>query len=326
MNISHGGAVFSIARERGWDWRDVLDFSANLNPLGPAPGVRDAIIDAVDRIVHYPDPHAQRVAAALGELWNIEPDRILVGNGATDLIHFLARMWPQAETTLVVPTYSEFHRAYPDAAWAPAESPASWPDEGLLILTRPNNPLGLDMYVPGGRSGPVLIDESFIDFTELNSTMPLGDVVLRSLTKIYALPGLRVGAIAGPGDLIRKWRDLREPWQLNVLAEAAVLASLADTDYVVRTRHYLEAERPRLLECVAEIPGVTAVHGLANFLFARLGYSAQILCDFMLEQKVLLRNCAGWIGTEGEAVRFAIRTPAENDRLIALWRAFACEQ
>lgn len=325
MTIQHGGDVFAVAREHGWDWREVLDFSASVNPLGPAPAVREAIIDAVDRISHYPERYGSAVAAALGEQWNIEPDRILVGNGATDLIHFLARVWPQQQTTLVVPTFSEFHRAYPDASWTPAESPDSWPDEGLLVLTRPNNPVGVDMYVPDDRSGPMLIDESFIDFTDLQSTMSKGDVVLRSLTKIYALPGLRVGAVVGPADVVRRWREMREPWQLNVLAEAAALVSIAQPEHAARTREFVSAERARLLSLAAELQGVSPVAGRANFVFAKLAYSAAALCDFMLEHKILLRNCTGWVGIEGEAVRFAIRTREQNDRLIQLWREFSCD-
>ena len=174
MNVAHGGDIFAVARDRGWDWREVLDFSASINPLGLAPGVREAMIDAIDRVVHYPERHSTRLACALGEHWNIDPERILIGNGATELIHFIARVWPQPETTLVVPTFSEFHRAYPDASWAPAESPDSWPEEGLLILTRPNSPTGLDMYVPDGRQGPLMVDESFIEFTDLESAMSMG--------------------------------------------------------------------------------------------------------------------------------------------------------
>jgi threonine-phosphate decarboxylase len=325
MNLTHGGNVFAVARERGWDWRDVLDFSASVNPLGPAAGVREAIAEAIERIVHYPERHSSRVAEALGNYWNVDPDRILIGNGATELIHFLARAWRHPETTLVVPTFSEFHRAYPDASWAPADSPDSWPAEGLLVLTRPNNPVGLDMYVPGDRSGPMLIDESFIDFTDLESTMCKGDVVVRSLTKIYALPGLRAGAVVGPVELIRKWRQQHEPWHLNVIAEEAVLASLADPEHVSRTRTYVTDERRRVLMALEELPQVSAVPGCANFLFTKLGYPASALCSFMLEHKLLLRDCTGWIGIEGECVRFAIRTREENDRLIELWRQFPCD-
>ena len=181
------------------------------------------------------------------------------------------------------------------------------------------------MFLPDGRSGPVLVDESFIDFTNLGSSIAQGDIVLRSLTKIHALPGLRVGAVTGPGELIRRWREQREPWQLNVMAEAAVLVSLSDPEYVKRTREYVAAERTRLWPLLAQLPGVNAIPACANFYFVKLRYPASTFCAYMLERKILLRNCTGWIGVEGEAVRFAIRTTEENDRLMELWRNFDCE-
>jgi threonine-phosphate decarboxylase len=325
VTIAHGGNLFGIAREQGWDWREVLDFSASVNPLGPAPGVREAIIDALDEIVHYPEPHAGRLATALGDAWNVDPDRILNGNGASELIHFVARVWPVAETTLVVPTFSEFHRAYPNASWAPAESPDSWPDDGLLILTRPNNPLGTDVYVPGGRTGPLLVDESFLDFTDLETSINDADIVLRSLTKTHAIPGLRAGALIGPAELVRKWREQRDPWQLNVLAEAAVLASIRDPAHRKSARDYVTRERARLWPLLREVKGIKPVQGCANFYFVKLEYPAADLCAHFLEHKMIVRNCTGWIGIEGEAVRFAIRTHEENDRLMRLWREFQCD-
>jgi threonine-phosphate decarboxylase len=325
MTVTHGGNLFGIARERGWDWREVLDFSASVNPLGPPPGVRDAIVDALDEIVHYPEPHAARLAEALSDVWNVDPDRILIGNGATELIHFLAHVWRVAETTLVVPTFSEFHRAYPDASWAPAESPDSWPEDGLLILTRPNNPVGVDTYVPGGRPGPLLVDESFLDFTDLASSIDNADILLRSLTKIYAIPGLRAGALIGPAELVRTWRAQRDPWQLNVLAEAAVLASLRDTAHVNLTRDYVADERKRLWPLLKELEGINAIQGRANFYFVKLHYRSADLCAHFLEHKIIVRNCTGWLGIEGEAVRFAIRTRDDNDRLMRLWREFQCD-
>src|ERR1700756_5787134 len=88
ISISHGGAIFRVAQEQGWDWRDVLDFSANINPLGPAPGVRAAVCAAMDRIPHYPSPDSAAISELLGKQWGVPAPQILVGNGATELLHF----------------------------------------------------------------------------------------------------------------------------------------------------------------------------------------------------------------------------------------------
>ena len=317
MVVTHGGNVFAAARALGCDWRDILDFSASINPLGPAAGVREAIVDALDRIVHYPDRDASRLQNALAEHWNIEPDCILLGNGATELIHFLARTW-RIETTLMTPVFSEFHRAYPNAR---LDMPAG---DGLLVITNPVNPTGAASEIPDHR-GPVLVDESFIEFSDLPTQMHSGRIVLRSLTKFYALPGLRIGALVAPADLIKQWRDKREPWQVNVLAEAAALAAIKAKEHHGRTREFVRAERARLWDLFRTLPGVQLFPTHANFYFAQLTYNAATLCEYMYRNKVLLRDCAEWPGIEGQAVRFAIRTREENDKLLALWRAFPCD-
>ena len=319
--ITHGGTVFAVARERGLPWRDVLDFSASINPLGPAPGVRAAITDALDEIVHYPDPYASRLVAALAAEWDIEPACILAGNGATDLIHFFARTMNGQRATLVVPTFSEFHRAWPEAAHVGVDD--VWPDDGLLVLTNPNNPLGHAVPVHD-RAGLTLVDESFLEFTDLPTAIGSGIVVLRSLTKFQAIPGLRVGALAGPAELMQRLRLRREPWQVNVLAEAAALAALRDRDHAHRTREFVRQESRRLVAEMSAIRGVQPLTPAANYVFARLSYPAARLADHLMDRGMLIRVCTGMPGVAGEAVRFAIRTREENNRLIEASREFRC--
>ncbi len=87
--VTHGGDIFELARRRGCDWREIIDFSASINPLGPAPGVKPAIVEALDRIVHYPERDPSDLKDALAAKWNVHRDQILLGNGATELIFFL---------------------------------------------------------------------------------------------------------------------------------------------------------------------------------------------------------------------------------------------
>lgn len=327
--MTHGGNLFAICREHGWDWREVLDLSASINPLGPAPGVREAIVGAVERIVHYPERMAPVLAAKLAETWGVEPEQILLGNGATELIHFLARVWPDEAVALAVPTFSEFHRAWPRARCCrfedlpPEEAVASgqWPAArgrcGLAVVTQPNNPTGEGRDLRGWQR-PALVDESFIEFSERPSLVGLTRerrdlLVLRSLTKFYALPGLRVGALVGHPETIAALRDRREPWQVNALAEAAALAALADREWAERSRRLVAEERRWL-----------AVPTEANF-YLHYTERATEMCRWFLERKVILRDCTGWPGLERPAVRFAIRTRPENCRVVAMLREFLCE-
>jgi threonine-phosphate decarboxylase len=335
MNIVHGGDIFRIANQRRWDWRDVLDFSANINPLGPAPGVRDALCAAMDRIQHYPSPEPVALGELLSTQWGVPASQIMLGNGATELLHFFARTRPEQPVTLVVPTFSEFHRAFPNAAMARWDDFEAWPTSGLVALTNPNNPTGrlartdlADWLL--STSHPVMVDESFLDFTDSPSVLRLlpcrpGLFVLRSLTKFYAIPALRVGALVGGEQEIAALRDFREPWQVNVLAEAAAIASLTDEDYAVRSRCFIERERPWLIAQLSKFSGVRVEPSRVNFLYARMDYDPGRLCAFLLERKILLRNCSLWTGFEQPSVRLAVRTREENTRLLDAWSEFRCD-
>jgi threonine-phosphate decarboxylase len=320
MTVTHGGNLFEIARDRGWDWRDVADFSASIDPLGPAPAVLDAIRGALDRIVHYPEREPSTLRRALANLWSVDEDRITLGNGATELLHWFARVQSFDRVTLAVPVFSEFHRAYPQARCTPATDPSRWPDDGLLVLTQPLNPTGAT--VDTAARSPLFIDESFLDFTGLPSAATARDDiwVLRSLTKFYALPGLRVGALIGPPDAVARLRSQREPWQVNVLAEAAALAAIADRDHARRTLAFVESERAYL---AANLP-VRPEPSVANYLFIRLDHPAGPLVQHLLDRQILIRDCTGTPGIEGPAIRVAVRTRVENDRLIAAWKEFTC--
>jgi threonine-phosphate decarboxylase len=335
MSVTHGGNVFEIAREHGWDWRDVADFSASINPLGPSPAVFDAIRAALGRIQHYPDPASSDLRRALAEQWNLDEAQILLGNGATELLHWVARVSPQPSVTLATPVFSEFYRAYPRARCVPADDLDRWPPEGMLVLTQPNNPTGAAL--PAGAleqwllrtSNPVMLDESFLDFTGLPSAARLLERrpqlwILRSLTKFYALPGLRIGALLASAGEIRRWRRLREPWQVNALAEAAALAAIADVEHSRRTLEFVAGERAWLSQQIAAIAGAHPIPSTANYLFVQLEHSAAPLCRHLLESRILIRDCTGSPGVDGDGVRIAVRTRAENERLLAAWKEFSC--
>ena len=335
MAITHGGNIFAVAREHGWDWRDVLDFSASINPLGPAPQVKQAITDALDRISHYPDREPVRLANALADAWGIAPNQILLGNGATELIFFLARTLTETEGTLAAPVFSEFHRALPQARLADVRHPATWPLTGLLVLTRPANPTGwtlplttLQDWLRTARN-PVLIDESFLEFSGEPSAATLLDehpqlIILRSLTKFHALPGLRIGAAIGNPQAVTQWRKAREPWQVNVLAEEAALSSLADGEHAARTLRFVRTERRWLSEKLRSLPGVDPAESDANFLYLRVSCPVQRIVEHLLQHKILVRDCTGWPGLPDQAIRIAVRTRPENERLMAAWSALRC--
>jgi len=327
MTITHGGNVHALARQLQCPVGEILDFSASINPLGMAPGVREAIIGALDRVEHYPEPSTLGLNAELAENWGVPAEMVMTGNGATDLIHFLARTRPEA-ASLLLPTFSEFHRAYPEAKLT-----RRWEElEGFSVLTRPNNPFGtvlsLEAIESKLREGHrLLVDESFLEFTEYPSAMSLVGsypelLVLRSLTKLHALPGLRIGALVGQATPeLAAWR---EPWQVNVLAEAAALAAIRATDHHRRTREFVAAERCWLADRLASIPGLRPMPGSANYLLVWTAADPVPLVDWLAARKVLVRDCTGILGVDAPAIRVAVRRRDESERLLELLTEYAC--
>lgn len=333
MIVTHGGNIFELARRRGCNWRDIVDFSASINPLGPAPGVKPAIIEALDRIVHYPEREPSDLKEALAAKWAVHEEQILLGNGATELIYFLARTFGGLPTCLRVPVFSEFHRAFPNAQLTEDRDPDRWPGTAVQVLTRPENPTGFLLESGSLRDWlqrtrhTVIVDESFIEFSGAASLADMVEIrpnliVLRSLTKFYALPGLRIGALLASKELIRQWQTAREPWQVNVLASAAAVAALQDEDHAAKSLAFVEVERQWLTQQCSRLRGTEVAQSRANFLHIRTEYPAASLREYLLQHNLIIRDCAGWAGVPGESVRIAVRTRDENMRLLDAWRPF----
>lgn len=336
MNNRDSGNLFAVARERGWDWREVLDFSSNVNPLGNPPGARDAIIGALDKITRYPETDSPELVEGLAAHWGVPGAGVLLGNGGTELLHFFGRAaWP-GPVTLLTPTSAAHFSAFPKAMKVPVSEPDRWPQRGLLVLTHPNQPTGEPLPEPllrravAMREGPVLIDESFIDFTNLESTARWCEshpnlLVLRSLTPFYGLPGLRVGALIAGDEWMKRLRMRREPWQVGVLAEAAALAAIRDSEFATRSRELIETERTWLAEQVAEWRGAEFSESVANYFFATIQRPAEEVCDWFLQRKILIRNYTGLPGIDGQAIGFSVRTRAENEQLAAAGKERFCD-
>jgi threonine-phosphate decarboxylase len=347
--FDHGGTVFALARSLGMPPEELLDFSANINPLGPAPGVREAVCSSFHRVLHYPDRESFELRRALAGFHGLDPANIVVANGSTELIYLLPRLLPGKKGLIVAPAFSEYARALERAGWeaeylilSPAdgfalsfEKLAERLAEGVdtLFLCNPANPTGAllpltsieKIYGLCRRARTFLVlDEAFMDFREGQSAKRLiaesgGGIVLRSMTKFYAIPGLRLGYAIGAEDLIRRCADHLEPWSVNTPAQIAGIASLADDGYRERTVAYVTAERNTLATGLAALPGLTPYPSAANFLLLELrnGMSAHQVRDALLQRHIIIRDCSNFVGLDGRFFRVAVRGRDENSRLLS---------
>ncbi len=344
----HGGNVFALARSLGIPPEELLDFSANINPLGPAPGVREAVCSSFHRNLHYPDGGCVELRGALAGFHGIGVGNIVVANGSTELIYLLPRLLPGKRGLIVAPAFSEYARALEREGWetdylilSAADGFALSLDKlaahlakgcDLLFLCNPANPTGTLLPLPMieeihrlcRNSGTFLIlDEAFMDFHEEESAKGMlcgsgGGIVLRSMTKFYAIPGLRLGYGLGAEDVIRRCADLLEPWSVNTPAQIAGVASLADAGYRERTVRYVNAERDILAAGLASLPGLKPFPSAANYLLVELvnGMTAAGLRDALLRRRIMIRDCSNFTGLDGRFFRVAVRGGEENRRLL----------
>jgi threonine-phosphate decarboxylase len=353
-NFTHGGNVFAIARQFGVPPEDILDFSASINPIGPPTAVREAVAAAFDRLGHYPDSDSSELATALASRHGCAPENVCVGNGSTELIHLLPRLVPGGRALIIAPAFSEYAAALRLAGWeydyhllrADAGFPLSIEflrtelAQGyfLLFLCNPGNPTGrlygkdevaelLDICRSTGTL--LVVDEAFIDFCgEASAVRPVIEssvgVVLRSMTKFYAIPGLRLGYALAAEPLTTRLAELRMPWSVNTLAQAAGLAALADDGHAGQTLAWLAEEREFLFAGLTSHPGVRVWPGAANYLLARLdgGMTAAQLQERLIPELILIRDCGNFHGLDGRFFRVAVRTRQENERLLGAITAF----
>jgi threonine-phosphate decarboxylase len=346
--FDHGGNLFAIARSMGVAPEQLLDFSASINPLGPAPGVKSTLSDAFDRLCHYPERTAQELREALARHHGLDPDRIIAANGSTELIYLVPRLVAGKRALIIAPPFSEYARGVERAGYRYDYFTLN-PEDGfslslprlakelakgydLLYFCNPGNPTGallpLDqcrelLELCQTRGTFLVLDEAFMDFCEEHSARLLAAtrdrcLLLRSMTKFYAIPGLRLGyAIATPA-VIQQLAQLQEPWSLNTAAQVAGIASLADQDYRDRSLAANVAERARLSAGLAQLPGLSPFPSAANFILVQLQgpVTAAELYRALLQERIIIRDCENFHGLGTSFFRVAVRSGKENEQLL----------
>lgn len=342
----HGGNIWAAARQTGRPPAGWLDFSASINPLGAPPWVRSAVRAALGGLAHYPDPECVELAAAAAARHGLDPAGVRFGNGAAELIHLLVAALAPPAGLVLAPTFARYGAALRQAGVPVAELPA-WPhppDPGafarwlaaapagaVVFLCHPNNPTGrllpadLLQAALAQEKAWVVVDEAFLDFVpgaaSLLPAVPRHPrlVVLRSLTKLYAIPGLRLGWLAGPAGLVARLGRLQVPWSVNGPAAAAGLAALGGPDYTAATRSAVARGRAAADRALAPFwPRLQPQASDCNYFLVRLaGISGSELQDRLLPRGLLVRTCGDFSGLGDGYLRLAVRAPRDVARLAA---------
>jgi L-threonine-O-3-phosphate decarboxylase len=355
----HGGNPSWAATVAGCPPSLILDFSASISPLGPPPTALAAIKLHLDHLTNYPNPDYPELCQAIACHHDLDPDWVLPGNGAAELLTWAAWELSKLDTTLLpTPAFGDYSRSLQTFGTRVIHRSLIMDDgeignldfalrhlpNGLLsqtaieiphslgiIINNPHNPTGQiwrqETLLPYlNQFELVVVDESFMDFlhpTEQQSLIPLitqypNLVILRSLTKFYSLPGLRLGYCIAHPDRLQRWQNWRDPWPVNALAAAAAIEVLSDTAFQQMTWDWLPPARDRLWQGLTQIEGLHPYPGAANFILVKSERSGiEIQTELLKHHQILIRDCISFPELGDRFFRVAVRTIAENDRLLA---------
>lgn len=335
--LIHGGDIYT--------YKGMLDFSANLNPLGLPKSVLEAAKLGCEGSAAYPDPLCRDLLAAIADHEGVAEKQVICGNGAADLIFRLVWAMRPKRALLIAPGFAEYEQALQsigceiehyylteENGWCLDEdylsALESRPD--IVFICNPNNPTGLTVEPKLLRqilartaelSVRLVVDECFNDFLADGEVHTLKGAlaenshlfILKAFTKTYAMAGLRLGyGLSADEDLLAAMTETAQPWSVSTPAQLAGLAALTEQAYVERARAMVQSERERMTAALREI-GCKTYNSCANYIFfrARVG-----LVEACRKSGVLIRDCANYHGLCDGYYRVAVKLPEENDRLL----------
>jgi threonine-phosphate decarboxylase len=332
----------------------VIDFSINLNPLGPPPIIRERWWELLGEIENYPTPAGDGVSYFYEKRYGISPANFVAGNGSTELIYLVPRALSLKKVVIVTPSYHDYMRASLLAGGEVIHCHLSQRDGSFslekdqileilkdadaLWLGNPNNPTGSlfpkDLILEISSKYPekwIIIDEAFMPFVEKREAFSLltppnkkNILVIHSLTKFYALAGLRIGGIVAHSEVIARFRRFKEPWTVNGLAEKIAPLLLECRDYEEESLFLIREQRERLVKALGKTKGVAPCVSAANFILCQWQLTDNLdhLLTHLISERVYVRDCRNFCGLEKNWFRVAVRSQEENDRLVASLGSF----
>jgi threonine-phosphate decarboxylase len=346
----HGGDFLTAAENFNIPIEQLIDFSANINPLGPPKRVVDLLHSKIGLITHYPDPHQRLFREKLSDHLEIPSESVWAGNGAAECIALAMLALKPSSVGVIYPCFSEYEKLA-QAYDIPTNACYGLPEDRykakladifelmkqnqMLVIGNPNNPTGTGYSADELRQIArwseqletyVVVDEAFIDFIPPQNRQTLlhdlhyfkNVIIIRSMTKFYALAGLRLGYVIAHPDIIEKIRIKQVTWSVNQLALLAGITCLDEEEYEKETIEYVSNERNFLKQCLEKLD-LDVFPAEANFLFIKLPetITASELQLELGKRGIMIRSCAMYPGLTEYYIRIAVRKRDENELLIS---------
>ncbi len=348
----HGGDLLHLAELAQCQPQEILDFSVNLRPEGTPEFLKEALLAAFATMHAYPSPYAQEACHAAAHCYNLHPENFVFGNGSNELVHTVANFFAKQGKThayILEPAFSEYALACRNAGikviplWGGVtaqEQPAvkeqllTLPQGALLFMANPANPSGMFydqkhmLSLMEARPDLIwIIDEAFVEYAgeekavslvPLLPSLPPNILILRSLTKFYALAGVRLGFLVAHAALSEGIRAALPAWTVNCFALQAALAVFTKSStFAAQTRQENALRRENLKAQLQDIAGIELFPSAANFiLFRHPQAPLNLPLTLLKEHRIAVRDCANYYGLEDHTwYRVAVRFPHEHTKL-----------
>ena len=345
----HGGNTEEIARQYKLNSNEIIDFSANINPVGLNENVKAAMINAIDKVVKYPDITYFDLNNSIGEFEKVDISNIMLGNGAAEVIFNIVRALKPRKALLPAPTFSEYEEAiisvdgeieyyklneYNNFKLDNGFIERIKDDIDIIFICNPNNPTGVLTTQEFIREvlkkalttdTVVVVDESFIDFVKQSeiylSNNLLMDyknlIIVKSLTKFFAIPGARIGyGLCSNNEIINEISKVTVPWSVNVMASDGIIQGLKEKDYIEKSIEYVKSEKEYLYSALKEIKSLKVFEPSVNCIMFKLLIDVDLKNE-LIKRKILIRSCDNYIGLSSSFYRIAVRTREENNKIIS---------
>ena len=350
----HGGNIYKLLSDKKLSVEKILDFSANINPCGPPPWLRSLLNRELELIIHYPDPEAKAFVEAISEHYRVPQEFIVPANGTTELLHLLPHIIPKGRVIIPVPSYVDYFAVFEKHGFdvtplylAEDRNFAIDPDEisftlkgkETVIFGNPANPVGTFLsqervlaLAQKHMDTLFIVDEAFLEFQRDHSSIggQLENIItLNSLTKFYAVPGLRLGFGIFPSSYTKRVAALMPQWSVNTLAQKVGARALKDHEFGAMSRSRLEDLSKQMHDELQVIPALKVFPSKANYFLLKLidGSSAELIGSKLSEENILIRCCDNYYGLDQSFFRVAIRGRKDNQVLLeALKRLLGTKQ
>lgn len=340
--MEHGGDLISYS-----DYYDgeLVDFSSNINPLGPPKGLNEKLINAFSTLISYPDIQYRHLRKSISKYLKCNKENIIVGNGAVEIINNLIHLFERI--IVFIPSFSEYEKRpevfgkevlkldyLEDFSLDLKALEENMVEGDLLILGNPNNPTGLRIEkeelikiyeIVRNKGGFLLLDEAFFEFCpedydsiEIFREEGFKKVgIIRAATKFFALPGIRLGYGCISKEMMEEYRKIELPWSVNALADCAGRYIFDDKDYIIESKKYIDNERKYLLEELSKIKGIKVDTTHTNYILIKLlNWDEEFVFHKFLKDGLVIRKCSSFDGLDESYIRVAIKDREKNLRLV----------